>query len=300
MREDEAGMCGVQFGDHVPWWCSTVWAPTATADFKVNQTVMKAVSHDPAGESIHLGHGEALDGNQGWKLWDTQKHLDLDLDCIVRWNEYTFGHWCRQSSSSGLLFQQFWLALLTVLVILAVQLFGTNIGGPGLALLAFLAYSYSSSNNFSSSAVCNSVVFYHIYRALWACLLWKYMIHCRLSLHVWWLRCWRWGWWWRCPARWGKEGAAIISPSSRPKHGRAMLDSFSKIVRWEWKWRNRQWTGHQRWSSFMHLLLFASFLRDLGTSSNQYNVTVGLDTAVALRLGHSPFPGYSALGRAYE
>ena len=54
MREDEAWVCGVQFG-----------APTARADFKVNQTVMKAVSHDPAGESIHLGHGEALDGNQG-------------------------------------------------------------------------------------------------------------------------------------------------------------------------------------------------------------------------------------------
>ena len=48
MREDEAWVCGVQFG-----------APTARADFKVNQAVMKAVSHDPSVESIHLGHGEA-------------------------------------------------------------------------------------------------------------------------------------------------------------------------------------------------------------------------------------------------
>ena len=29
-------------------------------------------------------------------------------------------------------------------------------------------------------------------------------------------------------------------------------------------------------------------------------MTTGLDTAVALRFGHSPFPGYSAPGRVYE
>ena len=45
---------------------STVGRGTATADFKVNQAVMKAVSHDPSVESIHLGHGEAGDGNPGF------------------------------------------------------------------------------------------------------------------------------------------------------------------------------------------------------------------------------------------
>ena len=40
----------------------------ARADFKVNQVVMKAVSHDPSVESIHLGHGEPVDGNQGFKI----------------------------------------------------------------------------------------------------------------------------------------------------------------------------------------------------------------------------------------
>ena len=40
----------------------------ARADFKVNQVVMKVVSHDPSVESIHLGHGEPVDGNQGFKI----------------------------------------------------------------------------------------------------------------------------------------------------------------------------------------------------------------------------------------
>ena len=51
----EAG-CGEEGSD---WGGSSVGGGTATADFKVNQAVMKAVSHDPSVESIHLGHGEA-------------------------------------------------------------------------------------------------------------------------------------------------------------------------------------------------------------------------------------------------
>ena len=43
---------------------STVGGGTATADFKVNQAVMKTVSHDPSAEPIHLRHGEAGMGSQ--------------------------------------------------------------------------------------------------------------------------------------------------------------------------------------------------------------------------------------------
>ena len=52
---------------------SMVGAGTATADFKVNQAVMKTVRHDPSVESIHLGHGEAVDGNPGFM--DAQLHF---------------------------------------------------------------------------------------------------------------------------------------------------------------------------------------------------------------------------------
>ena len=34
----------------------------------MNQVVMKAVGHDPSAESIHLGHGEPVDGNLGFKI----------------------------------------------------------------------------------------------------------------------------------------------------------------------------------------------------------------------------------------
>ena len=62
------------------------------------------------------------------------------------------------SSSSVLIFLQFRPA------ILALQLFGIKLipGRPGLTLLAFLAYSSSSSSNFNSSAVCNSAVLSHL------------------------------------------------------------------------------------------------------------------------------------------
>ena len=52
---------------------SMVGAGTATADFKVNQAVMKTVRHDPSVESIQLSHGEAVEWNPGFI--DAQLHL---------------------------------------------------------------------------------------------------------------------------------------------------------------------------------------------------------------------------------
>ena len=58
------------------------------------------------------------------------------------------------------------------------------------------------------------------------------------------------------------------------------------------------------WFSFLHKMIsfhtsftICCFLRDLGTSYDYNNVTVGLDIAGALRSWNSPFPGYSAPGR---
>ena len=76
----------------------------------------------------------------------------LDLVPVLSWS----------SCSSGLQFYPF-----SCLVLIP--------GGPGLTLLAFLAYSSSSSSNFSSSVVCNSAI-YRIYRALWACLTFDYLL----------------------------------------------------------------------------------------------------------------------------
>ena len=107
----------------------------------------------------------------------------------------------------------------------------------------------------------------------------------------------------------------IISPSSRPKHGRARVDSFSKIVtRMLEKYDDVDnkmmmtlimiiiyqlvvliFTQDDLLSHTFHYLLLG--LRDLGTLYEYNNVTVGLDIAGALRSWNSPFPGYSAPGR---
>ena len=62
-------------------------------------------------------------------------------------------------------FGKFSSYLLIIWLIIRFKIKRRSGDGPGLALLAFLAYYSSISSNFSSSDVCNSAVFYCIYRA---------------------------------------------------------------------------------------------------------------------------------------
>ena len=98
------------------------------------------------------------------------------LDAIASYSSGSVGHNFIFAIHSGLLFWQF--EQFSCLVSIHSGTCLDSSCNSGLACnsavwyqyTGLLAYSSSSFSNFSNSAVCNSAMFYRIYRALWACL----------------------------------------------------------------------------------------------------------------------------------